>query len=74
MIGVSYFHAMRKSFRYVIYMVIGFIMYQMIDSDQTSFTHEEVRRTLIISIVVIFILLVIIRIIKQRYDGGEGGD
>lgn len=71
MVGVSYFHSMRKSFRYVIYMVIGFIIYQIIDSGETSFTHQEVRNTLIIAIVVIFILLVIVRMIKQRYDDGE---
>ncbi len=71
MIGVFYFHIMRKPFRYVIYLVIGFVIYQMIDSGQAGFTHQEVRNTLIITLVVVFILLVMVRIIKQRYDDKE---
>ncbi len=66
------FPTMRKSSRYVLYLVLGFIIYQIIDSGDTGLTHKDVRNVLIVAIVVVFILLLIIRMIKNRYD--EGGD
>lgn len=62
------FDCMRKPFRYVLYIVIGFLIYQIIDSGETSVTHGEVKNTLIIGIVVVFVLLVVVRAIKQRYE------
>ncbi|MEM7299437.1 MAG: hypothetical protein AAF391_14360 [Bacteroidota bacterium] len=62
---------MRRPFRYVIYIMIGFLIYQIIDSGQTSFTHDEVKKTLIFGLIAVFILLVIVRIIKQRYEDRE---
>lgn len=59
---------MRKSFRYVLYLMVGFLIYQVIDSGETDFTHEEVKNTLLIVMVVVFVLLLIVRVIKQRYD------
>ncbi|WP_421764261.1 hypothetical protein [Ekhidna sp.] len=59
---------MRAPFRYVLYIVIGFLIYQIIDSGETGFTHSEVKTTLIIGMVIVFILLLIVRIIKNRYD------
>lgn len=59
---------MRKSFRYALYLITGFLIYQVIDSGETTITHEEVKKTLIVGIVVMFILLLIVRVIKQRYE------
>jgi len=64
---------MRKSFRYALYIVLGFIIYQIIYSGETGITHSEMKNTLIIGMVVVFVLLLIIRIIKQRYDNGDEG-
>ena len=55
----------------MIYLMIGFLIYQVIESGETSFTHSEVKHTLIIGIVVVFVLLVIVRGIKQRYDDSD---
>ncbi|MEO1253280.1 MAG: hypothetical protein AAFY41_00155 [Bacteroidota bacterium] len=63
---------MRKPFRYVIYLVVGMLIYQVIDSGESSFSHHEVRNTLIILLIVVFVLLLIVRIIKQRNDNSEG--
>ncbi len=63
---------MRKSSRYVLYLVLGFIIYQIIDSGATSITHQDARNTLIIAIVVVFIPLLVVRVIKNRYKDGEG--
>ncbi|WP_424963180.1 hypothetical protein [Ekhidna sp.] len=63
---------MRKSFRYVLYLMVGFLIYQVIDSGETSFTHKEVKNTLVIAMIVVFVLLLIVRVIKQRYD--DNGD
>ena len=68
MVSVSYFHIMRKSFRYVLYLMVGFLIYQVIDSGETSLSHTEVKNTLIIAMIVVFVLLLIVRVIKQRYD------
>lgn len=57
---------MKRSFRYVIYMVIGVLIYQLIESGNTSFTREELRDSLAIAIIGIFALLLIIRVIKNR--------
>ena len=62
---------MKKSSRYVLYLVLGFILYQIIDSGETTVTHEDARTTLIIAVVVVFILLMIVRLIKSRYDNDE---
>lgn len=62
---------MRKSFRYVLYIMIGFLMYQIINSGETGFTHKEVKNTLVIGMIVVFVLLLIVRVIKQRYDDGS---
>ena len=62
---------MKKSSRYVLYLVLGFIIYQVIDSGETSLTHKDARNTLIIAIVVVFILLLIVRAIKSRYDNED---
>ena len=59
---------MRKPFRFVLYIMIGFIIYQVIDSGETGVTHGEAKNVLIIGIIVVFVLLVIVRGIKQRYD------
>lgn len=59
---------MRKSFRYVLYIMVGFLIYQVIDSGESGFTHEEVKNTLVIAMIVVFVLLLIVRVIKQRYD------
>lgn len=65
------FPAMRKSSRYLLYLVLGFIIYQIIDSGETGLTHEDVRNVLIVAIVLVFILLIIIRMIKNRHENGE---
>ncbi|MEO9872640.1 hypothetical protein [Ekhidna sp.] len=62
---------MKKSFRYVLYLMIGFLIYQIIDSGETGFSHSEVKNTLIIGMVIVFVLLLIVRVIKQRYDNGD---
>jgi len=51
--------------------MIGFIMYQIIDSGETTVTHGEVKNVLIISILVVFALLMIVRVIKQRHEDNE---
>ena len=62
---------MRRSIRFVLYLMVGFIIYQIIDSGESPYTHDEVKNVLIIAIVVVFVLLVIVRAIKQRYDDRE---
>lgn len=57
---------MKRSFRYVIYMLIGVLLYQLIESGNTSFTREELRDGLAIAIIGIFALLLVIRVIKNR--------
>ncbi|MEM9341302.1 MAG: hypothetical protein AAGA66_21410 [Bacteroidota bacterium] len=59
---------MRKSYRYVIYFLVGLLIYQVIESGKTGLTYEGTRTTLIVGIIVVFILLVIVRMIKQRYE------
>ena len=59
---------MRRPVRFVIYIMIGFIIYQIIDSGETSITHDDAKNTLMIGIIVVFILLLIVRAIKQRYE------
>lgn len=51
--------------------MFGFLIYQVIDSGETSLTHTEVKNTLIIAMVAVFVLLLIVRVIKQRYDNGD---
>ncbi|GAB4234012.1 MAG: hypothetical protein Tsb0034_07460 [Ekhidna sp.] len=58
---------MRKPFRYGLYIMIGFLIYQVIDSGEAGVTHKGVRDTLIISMIVVFVLLLVVRVIKQRY-------
>ncbi|WP_420577133.1 hypothetical protein [Ekhidna sp.] len=65
---------MRKSFRYVLYLMVGFLIYQVIDSGETSLSHTEVKNTLIIAMIVVFVLLLIVRVIKQRYDDRSDKD
>ena len=62
---------MRKPIRFVLYIVLGFIIYQIIDEGETSVTHDEVKNGLLISIVVVFALLLVVRGIKQRYEDKE---
>lgn len=69
--GKLYFHLMRKSFRYVLYVVVGFMIYQIIDSGETTYTHSEVKNTLIIAMIVVFVLLIVVRIAKQRYEDDD---
>ncbi|MEQ9405402.1 MAG: hypothetical protein RIM99_17565 [Cyclobacteriaceae bacterium] len=59
---------MKKPFRYVIYLITGFLIFQIIDSGETTVTHQDARGLLIGAIIVVFILLLVVRIIKQRYD------
>ncbi|WP_425390209.1 hypothetical protein [Ekhidna sp.] len=59
---------MRKSFRYVLYIMVGFLIYQVIDSGESGFTHQEVKNTLVIAMITVFVLLLIVRVIKSRYD------
>lgn len=59
---------MRKPFRYLLYIVLGFIIYQIIDSGEAGFTHKEVKNTLVIAMIAVFVLLLIVRVIKSRYD------
>lgn len=63
---------MRRSFRFVLYLMIGFLIYQVIESGETTITHSEVKNTLIIAMVAVFVLLLIVRVIKQRYDDRNG--
>ena len=62
---------MKKSSRYILYLVLGFIIYQIIDSGETGVTHKEARNVLIIAIVVVFVLLMVVRVIKSRYDNDD---
>ncbi len=62
---------MRKPFRYVLYIMVGFLIYQVIDSGETGFTHSEVKNTLVIAMIGVFVLLLIVRVIKSRYDDRE---
>ena len=48
--------------------MVGFLIYQVIDSGETGFTHDEVKNSLIIAMIAVFVLLLIVRVIKQRYD------
>ncbi len=64
---------MKKPFRYALYVLIGFIIYQVIDSGETSLTHDDAKKTLIIGMAVVFVLLLIVRTMKKRYDD-KGGD
>lgn len=57
---------MKRSFRYVLYMLIGVILYQLIESGNTNFTREELRDSLAILIIGIFALLLVVRVIKNR--------
>ncbi|MEP5610883.1 MAG: hypothetical protein ABJP45_01475 [Cyclobacteriaceae bacterium] len=59
---------MRKPVRYAMYFIIGFLIYQIIDSGETTVTHQDARNWLIGAIVLVFGLLLIVRVIKQRYD------
>lgn len=68
LIGIYNLLEMKKSSRYVLYLVLGFIIYQIIDTGQTGVTHDDVKTTLIIAMVIVFILLLVVRIIKSRYD------
>ncbi|WP_420316650.1 hypothetical protein [Ekhidna sp.] len=62
---------MRKPFRYFLYIMVGFLIYQVIDSGETGFTHKEVKNTLIIAMIAVFILLLIVRVIKSKYDNKD---
>ena len=66
--GVFYFHFMKKPFRYFLYIMIGFLIYQVINTGETGFTHKEVKNTLVICLIVVFVLLLIVRVIKNRYE------
>ena len=62
---------MRRSFRFVIYIMIGFLIYQIIQSGESGITYDQVKKTLLIAMVIVFVLLIIVRSIKQRYDDGD---
>ncbi len=57
---------MKRSFRYVLYMLIGVLLYQLIESGNTSFSREQLRDGLAIAIIGIFALLLVVRVIKNR--------
>ena len=59
---------MKSPFRFVIYLGLGMIIYFLIDSGETSMTHEDARKTLIFAIIGVFILLLVITIIKNRIE------
>lgn len=59
---------MKRPVRFAIYFTIGFLMYQVIDSGETNVTHQDARNWLLGAIIVVFALLLIVRVIKQRYD------
>lgn len=59
---------MRSPYRYVLYFLIGFLIYQVIDSGETTVTHQDARDTLIIALIAVFVLLLVVRVIKRRYD------
>lgn len=63
---------MKKPIRYGLYVVIGLIIYQVVDSGETSLTHEDAKKALIVGMAVVFVLLLIIRVMKKRYDDGSG--
>jgi len=48
--------------------MIGFLIYQIIQSGESGITHDQVKKTLLIAMVIVFVLLIIVRSIKQRYD------
>ena len=62
---------MRRSFRFVLYIMIGFLIYEVIQSGDAGVTHSQVKNTLLIAMIVVFVLLLIVRVIKQRYDDGS---
>ena len=62
---------MKKPIRYGLYVLIGFIIYQVINSGETSLSHEDVKKTLIIAMAVVFVLLLLVRTMKNRYDQGK---
>jgi len=62
---------MRRSFRFVLYIMIGFLIYEVIQSGEARVTHSQVKNTLLIAMIVVFVLLLIVRVIKQRYDDGS---
>lgn len=68
---IAYFHIMKRPFRYVLYIMLGFLIYNVIDSEGSGFTHAEVKNALITALIVVFVLLLIVRVVKQRYDKNE---
>ncbi len=62
---------MKKSIRYVIYLLIGVLLYQLIESGNTSFTREQLRDGLALAIIGIFALLLIVRVFKNRGDKND---
>lgn len=62
---------MKSSFRFALYIMIGFLIYQVLDSGETSFTHTDVKNTLVVALIVVFVLLIIIKVIKQRYEDND---
>jgi phosphate starvation-inducible membrane PsiE len=59
---------MKSPFRFIIYLVLGMVIYLIIDSDGTSFSHEDARKTLILAIVGVFALLLVVTVIKNRLE------
>lgn len=62
---------MKKPFRYALYVLLGFIIYQIADSGETALTHEDAKKTLIVGMAVVFVLLLIVRVMKKRYDNNK---
>lgn len=59
---------MKSPFRFVIYLLIGMGLYYYIQSGESEVTHEQARTALIVLIVTVFILLLIVKVIKQRHE------
>ena len=57
---------MKTPLRYLVYLIIGWAIFELIESGAVPFSYKEARSTLIIAILVVFILLLIVRVIKQR--------
>jgi len=59
---------MKSPFRYIIYLLIGMGIYYAINSGKTSFTHEDARKTLLILIVGVLIVMLVATILKKKHE------
>ena len=58
----------KSPFRFIIYLGVGLLLYYLINSGQTSFSHQDARNYLAIGIIAVFVLLLIVQFIKRRYE------